>query len=192
MRLRIVGLGGSVKPASAGLKALETALRAAARAGAETELLSIHELDLPMFDPARGAGDYPARVAAFVAALRRGDGFLWCAPAYHGTLSGAVKNALDFAELLAKDEPPYLSDRPVGLISAGGGAQAAVNTINALAHAAQSLRAVALPLQAPIVTAGHSFDSEGRFSDSRMHERLEALGRAVVEYASRLRSLHKR
>lgn len=186
-RLHVLGLGGSVKPGSAGLKALDIALKAAAAAGADIELLAVHELNLPLFDPGKAQTDFPPQVTGFLDAMRRGDAFLWCSPAYHGTVSGAVKNALDYLEFLAKDSPPYLSDRPVGLIAAGGGPQAAVNTVNALAHAAQSLRAVVLPLQAPIVTTGHSFDATGRFSDTKMHERLEQLGRSLVEYAHRFK-----
>ena len=176
-----------MKAGSAGQKALQIALNAAAAAGADTELLAMAELRLPMFDPALAQEQYPVNVTGFLDKVRRADGLIWCSPAYHGTVSGAVKNALDFLEFLSKDDPPYLTDRPVALISAGGGAQASVNTVNALAHVAQSLRALVLPLQAPIVTTGHSFDAAGRFSDAKMHDRLELMGRAVVDLAKRLR-----
>lgn len=187
MKTRIVGMGGSIKAGSFGLKALQIVLDSAAKAGAETELLAVHDLNLPMFDPGKGIGDYPPHVTGFIEACRKADGFAWCSPAYHGTVSGAVKNALDFLEFMNQDKPAYLTYKPVGLISAGGGAQAAVNTVNALNHAAQSLRAVVIPLQAPIVTTGHSFDASGRFSDSKMHDRLEQMGQALVDYASRLK-----
>lgn len=50
--IRVVGLGGSVAPASKSRSALEAALRGAADAGAETRLLDRHRLGLPMFSPA--------------------------------------------------------------------------------------------------------------------------------------------
>lgn len=186
--VRILGLGGSMKAASGSLSALKTVLAAAAAAGAETELIALHESGLPLFDPGKNLADQPAGVHAFLDAARRADAYAWCSPAYHGTVSGSVKNALDFLEFLSKDATPYLTDKPVALISLGGGAQAAVNTLNALSHVAQSLRALVLPLQAPIITAGHSFDASGRFSDPKMHARLELLGAELVKLARKLKN----
>lgn len=50
-RLTIVGLGGSLRAASHSRAALEVALAGAEEAGAETRLLDLRELALPMFDP---------------------------------------------------------------------------------------------------------------------------------------------
>jgi FMN reductase len=45
----VVGLGGSLRAASTSLTALRTALDGAAGAGADTRLLAVGELDLPLF-----------------------------------------------------------------------------------------------------------------------------------------------
>ena len=50
-KLTIVGLGGSTARISRSRAALRAALDGAASAGAETELLDIRELDLPMYNP---------------------------------------------------------------------------------------------------------------------------------------------
>jgi NAD(P)H-dependent FMN reductase len=49
--LTIVGLGGSLARISRSRAALQRALEGAASAGAETQLLDIRELDLPMYNP---------------------------------------------------------------------------------------------------------------------------------------------
>ena len=44
-------------------------------------------------------------------------------PGYHGTVSGLVKNSLDYLEVLREDDRPYLDGRAVGVIavaSSGG------------------------------------------------------------------------
>ena len=53
--LRIVGLGGSLAKVSRSRAALRTALKGAADIGADTELLDLRELDLPMYDPDDGS-----------------------------------------------------------------------------------------------------------------------------------------
>src|SRR5215470_12512746 len=49
--MTIVGLGGSLRHGSTSRAALERALAGAEAAGADTVMLDLRELDLPMFDP---------------------------------------------------------------------------------------------------------------------------------------------
>ena len=51
MAPRIVGLGGSLASASKSRTALQRALDGATAAGAETRLLDLRELALPMYNP---------------------------------------------------------------------------------------------------------------------------------------------
>ena len=59
--LRIVGLGGSLAEVSRSRAALRVALEGAASAGAETTLLDLRELDLPMYDPDEARADAGGR-----------------------------------------------------------------------------------------------------------------------------------
>lgn len=51
--IHIVGIGGTLRDGSTGLRALEETLVAAKEAGATTELLDLRELALPMYEPGR-------------------------------------------------------------------------------------------------------------------------------------------
>ena len=107
--LTIVGLGGSLASVSRSRSALQFALAGAASAGAETQLLDIRELDLPMYDP---DDDEPTEAAAtLIESCYAADGLLWSSPMYQGTISGALKNALDWLHVLGGREPPYLHDK---------------------------------------------------------------------------------
>src|SRR5262245_29755058 len=118
--VKIVGLGGSLKEGSASLLTLRVALEGAARAGATTELLDIRELSLPMYTP--DSAPTPA-VDQLTSVVGAAHGMIWSSPVYHGSISGAFKNALDWLELLNRNQPPYLTDKVVGLISTAGGVQ---------------------------------------------------------------------
>ena len=106
---------------------------------------------------------------------------IWAGPAYHGTISGAFKNALDFLEFLNTERPFYLTDKVVGLIATAGGMFAATNTINAMSHIAQTLRAWTATIQVP-VGPSRDFFSNGELRDERTRERLQMLGRQVVRF----------
>lgn len=191
--LHVVGLGGTLREDSNSLRALEFALRAAESAGATTDLLDLHRLDLPMYRPGRSLTDFPPQVADYIQRIRQADAMLWSTAAYHGSLAGATKNAIDFMEFLSGGEHPYLDRKVIGLIATAGGAQGGVNAVNTLALSVQSLRGTAAPLVVPIPGAGKVFDTAGNLTDDRTAARLEKLGGQVVEMAALLhphRTLH--
>ena len=108
--------------------ALQVALDGAANAGAETELLDLHELGLPIYNPDND-GPTPA-VARLIESCYAADGMLWSSPMYQGTISGAFKNAVDWLHVLGGRKPPFLHYKVIGLISAADGTQGlqAINT----------------------------------------------------------------
>jgi FMN reductase len=185
-KLHVVGIGGTLRVNSTGLRALEEALRAAEEAGATTELLDLRELALPMYEPGIPLEEYGENVERLVEAMRRSDAMLWSTAAYHGTLAGVTKNALDFAQFLARDERPYLQDRTIGLIATAGGGMAAVNAVTAMVNIIHALRGIAAPLSAPVTQSWKVFDEEGKIRDEGISGRLKSLGRLVVEMAVKL------
>ena len=187
-KLHVVGIGGTLREGSTGLLALEEALRAAEEAGATTELLDLHELDLPLYEPGKPLEEYGENVQKLVEAMRGADALLWSTAAYHGTLSGVTKNALDFAQFLARDERPYLEDRVVGLIVTASGEMAVVSAINAMINVVHALRGVAAPLSVPVTQSWKAFDEEGNIRDEGVTGRLESLGGLLVEMAAKLGS----
>ena len=189
--MRIVGLGGSLARVSRSRAALQAALAGAERAGAETELLDIRALDLPMYNP---DDEEPTEAASrLVEACYAADGLIWSSPMYQGTISGAFKNALDWLHLLGRRDPPYLHDKVIGLISAAGGTQG-LQAINTMEFSVRSLRGWAVPYVVPVAAAARVFDAEGRIHDDAVARQLEMLGGEVVRVAERFTaddSLHR-
>lgn len=180
--LRVVGLGGSMDGSSATLFALRAALQAAAAAGAEVQEFDVAQLDLPMYR--HGAAPAPA-AQAWVDAAGQADALLWASPLYHGSVSGAFKNAVDYLELRSRAQPPYLSDKVVGLICCAGGQQG-MQAINAMECMVRSLRGLTCPLVVPVAQSWQAFDPEGRPIDADLGHRLAQLGQEVVRLASRI------
>jgi FMN reductase len=184
--LKVVGVGGTLRESSTSLGALRRSLGAAEEAGAETELLDLRELRLPMYEPGRPLEDYGDNVQHFVEALREADALLISTAAYHGTLAGVTKNALDFAQFLGRDGRPYFDGRVVGLISTAGGDQAATNANGAMVHTVHALRGVVAPLMVTIPKTWQRSDDEGNITDDGYAKRLDSLGRLVVGLSEKI------
>lgn len=184
----IVGLGGTTRAGSTSERALMLALKAAAEAGAETLMFSGPELELPMYAPERKErADGALRL---VDAFRRCDGLVVASPAYHGSLSGLVKNALDYAEDLSGDTRVYFDGCAIGLIVAAAGWQAAGQTLAALRAIAHSLRGWPTPLGVMLNSTTKPFDAAGICVDLNAKFQLETVGRQVVEFA-RMHRAHR-
>jgi FMN reductase len=174
--VKIVGLGGSLSSTSRSRAALVTALGGAQEAGAETELLDLRALDLPLFNP---DSEPDARTLTMVKTLETADGLLWSSPLYQGSVSGSFKNALDWLHLPSGSV--YLTDKPIGLISTAGGNQG-LQAINAMEFSVRALQGWAVPYVVPI--PGTAFDEDEVVRDPGVERQLKKLGSEVVRLVS--------
>lgn len=178
--LKIVGVGGSLAEESTSLAALKLALEGAAQAGADTQLFDVKAMALPMYDPAEKV--IPPQAQALADAAHAAHGLLWSSPLYHGSISGAFKNALDWLQLLNRVEPPFLTDKVIGLISTAGGVQG-LQAVNTMEFVVRALRGWAVPLVIPIPRAWKVFDEQGQATQDKITEQLYTLGEEVVRAA---------
>jgi FMN reductase len=178
-RVRVVGLGGSLRAASTSLTALKAALAGATDAGAEVQLIWVRDLGLPLYTAEHAI---PESAHTFADAVYRSDAMIWSTPTYHGSVSGSFKNALDWLILLAERDPPYLSNKPIGLVSTAGGVQG-LQAVNSMDFIARALRGWSVPLVLPVPQAWRTFDPDGQLADEAISGQLRALGAEVVRAA---------
>jgi len=187
LTLCIVAIGGTVTPGNMVERSLKTAMASAEALGAAVTLFDgAYLAQLPHY---RGEGHTLEDGAKMVEAVRAADGLLIAAPGYHGTVSGLVKNALDYLEELAGDARPYLDGRAVGLIATAYGDQATVSTMQTLRTVVHALRGWPTPMGATIRVYRGLFTDEGQCLDERSLLQLELVGRQVVEGARSLATL---
>ncbi len=184
MTTRIVAIGGTVSPGSTTELALRLAMASAAADGAEVVLFD--GAYLSRLAHYRSGAHTDGDGAEMVQAVRAADGILIAAPGYHGSISGLVKNALDYLEDLAKDVRPYLDGRAVGLIATAYGDQATMSTMQTLRSIVHALRGWPTPMGATVRTYPGLFSVDGECLDDRVRLQLELVGKQVVRGARSL------
>jgi FMN reductase len=167
----VVGIGGGLRAGSATELVLCSALSSVSALGASTALFAGPFLgELPMYAP----GPRGSRARALIDAVGRADGVILASPAYHGTISGLVKNALDYIEDLRCADRPYLDGRAVGCIAVAAGAPAAASTLMSLRTVVHALRGWPTPLVVAV---------DGSGVDEVVLARLDLLAEQVVGFA---------
>ena len=176
----IVGLGGTMTANSSSERVLRHVLAASEAAGARTLLFDGTALDLPMYGYGSPRTD---KALALIDGLRRADGIVIASPGYHGTVSGLIKNALDYVEDMARDERPYFEGRAVGVIAVAAGWQATGTTLATLRSIVHALRGWPTPMAIAVNSMMPVFDEGGTVSDAPLRNQLTILADQVVGFA---------
>lgn len=179
-RPHIVGIGGTTRIGSSSETALRYTMGLIAGMGATTELIVGPLLDLPMYDPSDEHRSPSAR--RLVQSLRRADGIVIATPAYHGGMSGVIKNALDYVEDMRGDHRPYLDGRAVGIVVSAYGAQALGTTLVGVRSVVHALRGWPTPFAAALNSQNRPFEN-GLPANAEVAGQLETVARQVHGFA---------
>jgi arsenic resistance protein ArsH len=136
------------KPETTGRKLTAYLHQKLIESGHSVTEINVSDAHIPFFElrqPHPGAV-----VEAMCEAFLHADLQIWLTPLYHGGMTGAMKNCLDWLELTAKNEKPYLTDKVIGLVCWADGGQA-MQGINAMDAVAKALRAWVIPYSVPLV-----------------------------------------
>jgi chromate reductase, NAD(P)H dehydrogenase (quinone) len=119
---RLLAMAGSTRAGSTNQRLLDLAVAAARDAGAEVTAIRLREFDLPLYDGDLEATDFPAKADQLRALFIDHDGFLIATPEYNGSISGVLKNAIDWASRPRPGESmvalPAFRGKVAGIMSA--------------------------------------------------------------------------
>jgi chromate reductase len=115
--VHILAFAGSLRKRSYNRRLLEIA-RDLVPEGCTYDIF--HKMDMPLFNEDVEALGFPPVVAEFRAALRKADAFLIATPEYNSSITGVLKNALDWASRSENGKPSPLHLKPAAMIGAGG------------------------------------------------------------------------
>lgn len=185
----IFAVGGSHRPDASTDKALRVATVAAQQAGAEIEFMAGSQLQFPIY----GSTD-PHLIPSlqqFLKLYQRCDGLLLASPGYHGSISGLLKNALDYTDILREKGKPYLDGKAVGCIVCAYGWQATGTTLIAMRNIVHALRGWPTPLGVAINSSLPFVDDQGACFDKGIQSQLETVAEQVVTFARMQMSMHQ-
>ena len=162
---RILLLYGSLRPQSYSRKLALEAERLLRHLGADTRVFDPH--DLPMLD---SVGKEHPKVQQLREWSQWSEGQVWVTPERHGTITGVLKNQIDWLPLEDGSVRPT-QGRTLAVMQVCGGSQS-FNAVNTLRILGRWMRMITIPNQSSVAKAWQEFNDDGRMRQSSYYDRV--------------------
>ena len=186
---RILAFAGSTRTASYNKKLIRVAARCARDAGADVTLIDLRDFPMPLYD-----GDLeeehglPTHARRLKALMKEHSGFLIAAPEYNSSITGVLKNAIDWASRSEPEEAPLTAFRGkiAGLIATSPGALGGLRTLVAVRGILTNLGVLVISEQRAIPSAAEAFDRSGALTNPNNHIAVANVATRLAEITARL------
>lgn len=187
--VKILAFAGSLRRESFNKKAVKIAAEGARAAGAEVTIVDLRDYAMPLYDGdlERDEG-MPDGARRFRELLKAHDALLVASPEYNSSISGVLKNTIDWATRTDKGGASLecFQGKIAGLVAASPGALGGLRGLVTLRSLLGNIGVVVIPEQATVAKAGEMFAADGGIADAKVRESLEKVGMRVAKVASSL------
>jgi NAD(P)H-dependent FMN reductase len=141
----------------------------------DTQVLDLAVYNLPVLEEKflHGSSDMPEGLAEIQHKLDSADAMIFLSPEYHGSYSGALKNAVDY---FWKE----FTRKPIGVVAVASGRFGGINASTEMQQLVLSLGAFPMPYKLLIPMVQNAFDESGKIIDDFLSKNFD---RFVHEYA---------
>ena len=190
MTVKLLAFAGSTRAGSLNQALLDLAVQAARDRGATVTAIRLKDFALPNFDGDLETTDFPAAARALKALFCSHHGFLIASPEYNGSVSGVLKNAIDWVSRPTDGETiielKAFRGKVAGLV---GASMSPFGGLRGVTHMRQILGAVQtlVATEQVLLPLAHSaFDENWALREALPGQLLDGLAARVIEMAQKL------
>lgn len=184
-KIKIVAFAGSLREHSYSKRVVKTAIKGAESAGAEVTYIDLRDFPMPIYNAddheKNGFGENALK---FQKLLQAHDGFLIASPEYNGSMSGALKNAIDWASR-ASDEykmGEVFKGKVAAIMTESPGVFGGIRCLGHLRGVLSILLVNVLPSEIAVGKVHEMFDgNDETMKDAKMKKILEDLGASLTD-----------
>jgi FMN reductase len=184
--VNVLGVAGSMRKGSFSTHTLKLVLEEAKKYGSDSRVLELREVRLPIYDPSRSVSEELYRdvngnrenvLDIVTTAIKWADAFVLASPDYHGSMSGAMKNLLDYfwEEFAGKTFGYIIASHEKGLTVA-----------DQMRTSVRQCYGWSMPYNVSI-NGADDFNSAGNPINSTLANRIKMLARDLVTYGTLIR-----
>jgi chromate reductase, NAD(P)H dehydrogenase (quinone) len=184
-KIRILAFAGSLREHALSKRVLKTAIKGAIRAGAEVTYVDLRDYPMPIYNlddhEKNGFDEHALRLQGL---FTQNDGFLIATPEYNGSLSAALKNAIDWVSRPSDLYPrsAVFTGKFAAMMASSPGSLGGVRSLSHLRGVLTSISVNVLPQEIAVPFAEDKFAGDDEeMIDEALKVRLEELGDLLVK-----------
>ena len=189
MKPRILAFAGSTRTDSFNKKLVKIAAAGASEADADVTVIDLKDFPMPLYDEdlERNEG-LPSNALKLKDLMLEHHGFLISSPEYNSSISGVLKNTIDWTSRPRDGESPSAcyQDKIVGLMSASPGGLGGLRGLVHVRAILENMGMIALPNQVAVAKAPEAFDAQGSLNDKKQEQKIKDIGVKLSHMISRL------
>jgi NAD(P)H-dependent FMN reductase len=185
----ILAFAGSTRSGSWNKKLIAVGAESARGAGAQITLIDLRDLPMPLYDGDMEAAEVlPTSARELKRLMLAHDGFLLSCPEYNSSISGVLKNAIDWVSRPRPDEPSAFRGKVAALLAASPGNLGGIRGLFTVRQVLSVLGTIVLPTQFGLARANEAFAANGSLKDPAHRKAVDGVTAELVSVVSRLRA----
>jgi chromate reductase, NAD(P)H dehydrogenase (quinone) len=186
---KILAFAGSTRTGSFNKKLVKISATGAIEAGAEVTIIDLRDFDMPLYDgDLEQTQGLPSKAQTLKDLMKQHDGFLISSPEYNSSISGVLKNTIDWTSRPSEGEPPLVcfKEKVAGIMSASPGGLGGLRGLVHVRSILENIGVLVIPDQVAISKIHEAFDNDGNLKDKKQEGQVKKIGANVAKLLLKL------
>jgi len=188
---KILAFAGSTRTDSFNKKLVKIAAAGAKDAGSDVTVIDLRDFAMPLYDGDLEQGEgLPQNARKLKDLMMTHHGFLISSPEYNSSISGVLKNTIDWTSRQSQGEESLacFKGKVAGIMSASPGGLGGLRGLVHVRAILENIGALVIPDQIAINKAHEAFAIEGNLKDKKQEDRVKTIGSSVAKLLLKLSS----
>lgn len=189
MKPKILAFAGSTRIDSFNKKLVKVAASGAREAGSEVTLIDLQNYPMPLFDEDLEKQEgIPLNARKLKDLMLSHQGLLISSPEYNSSVSGVLKNTIDWISRQSAGESPSdcFKEKVAGLMSASPGGLGGLRGLVHVRAILENMGVFVIPSQVTIPKAHEAFNLDGTLKDPKQEQKVKNIGINLYEILLKL------
>jgi chromate reductase len=188
-RPKILAFAGSTRVGSFNKKLVKIAATGATEGGADVTVIDLRDFAMPLYD-----GDLeqqeglPSNARKLKELMLSHQGFLISSPEYNSSISGVLKNTIDWTSRQSEGEESLacFKGKVAGIMSASPGGLGGLRGLVHVRAILENINVLVVPGQLALGKAHEAFNSDGTLKDKKQEDQVKKIGSNLAKLLLKL------
>ncbi|MFB5638472.1 MAG: NADPH-dependent FMN reductase, partial [Nitrosarchaeum sp.] len=170
-------------------KLVKIAADGAREAGADVTIIDLRDYPMPLYDEDLEKKDgLPSSTCKLKELMLSSHGFLISSPEYNSSISGVLKNTIDWTSRQGVDESPMscFKNKVVGIMSASPGGLGGLRGLVHVRAILENMGVMVIPNQITISKAHEAFNLDGTMKNEKQEQQVKNIGARLAQILLKL------